>query len=99
MLPSHNTKPFDSINQNSFIFQSISTFLCLKFIALTVANMWGKPATVKIYITNIFFQDEQYRKKYHVCVREREIECTKPVTFKNQFIFHSIVSFSFYILL
>jgi len=77
MLPSHNTKPFDSINQSPFIFQSISAFLCLKFIALAVANTWGKPATLKIYITNIFFQDKQYRQKYHVCmsVCERE-KCT-----------------------
>lgn len=60
------------LNQSPFIFQSISTFLCLKFIALAVANMWGKPATVKIYITNIFFQDK-YRKKYYVCVWDTEI--------------------------
>lgn len=55
MLPSHTAKPFDSINQSPFIFQSISTFLHLKFIALAVANTWGKPATVKTYITDIFF--------------------------------------------
>lgn len=76
MLPSHNSKLFDNINQIPFIFQSISTFLCLKFIALAVVNMWGKPAIVKIYITNIFSRINNIQRNtftLYMCVCEREI--------------------------